>query len=594
MSFAAALFLPLLLVQTTIVATPQAPRPFPAGQEASEGTGRIEGVITRSGTGEPIAGAVVHLSRVTDRNRPNGLAVFRPDDLRPSATTGAGGRFAIDGIAPGEYRIAAFRNGFVRAEYGQREPGSGGAPVELFAGQTFDASLEMIPAAIITGRVYDATGQPVPYVRVSAMQPRVLPDGREMLEGVQSTTTDDRGEYRLFWLNPGEYVISARQSGGGIGGAVVMGSIGLTVSTPNAPPAAEELATFYPGVSAETLAAPILVNAGEERVGIDLRLAPAAAFRVSGRVVSPFATSGSVFVSFGSALPAAPGAPVVTRSSRVSDPEGNFTIRNLTPGTYRLQARAEAVGGRRLSAHATVEVTNRDVDNVILTLAPGTDVSGSVFIEEAAAPRALEALADPEWTELRVTLRGDNGVRFGSDATEAGEARGSFLIENVAPGEYAVDVTMPNPDLYLKRIMLGSAETGPDAPITIEPGFTGPLFILLSPNGGRIRGVATAPDGEPMPNAAVTLLPPDASDIAPSGRNLPNRNQVRTDAGGNYSLSGIAPGEYRLFAWEDLERVPLLDEAFMSAHAARSERVAIREGDTLSVDLEVIPASDIR
>ena len=256
--------------------------------------------------------------------------------------------------------------------------------------------------------------------------------------------------------------------------------------------------------------------------------------------------------------------------------------------------RAEALDGGRLSATGMVEVTSRDVDDVTLALASGTDVSGSVFVEEAATPRAAEALADLDWTELRVTLRGNDIVRFGADAAEAGEAQGSFLIENVAPGEYLVDIGMPNSNLYLKRIVLGSAETGPDEPISIETGFTGPLFVLLSPNGGRIQGVASTPDGEPMPNAAITLLPPDVSDIAASGGNLPGRNQTRTDAGGNYSLSGVAPGEYRLFAWENPEHAPLLDEAFVRAYAARSERVVIRESDTLGVDQEVIRESDIQ
>ena len=592
MSSAAALFLPFLFAQTTIVATPQAPQPFPASQEASEGTGRIEGVITRSGTGEPIAGAAVHLARVTEGNRPNALAVFRPDDLALSATTDIGGRFAIADVTPGQYRIAGFRNGFVRTEYGQRSAGAPGAPVELVAGRTLDASFEMIPASVIGGRVHDASGEPVPYVQVFAMRPRVLPDGRKILHGVQSATTDDRGRYRLFWLNPGEYVISAHKAVDGLAAQIPLGVRGASVITSNTPPPVEDMAAFHPGVPDQALATPVRVGAGEEHVDIDVWLAARATFTVSGRVVSPVATSSSAFMTIEPhELILLDGAPVSIRS-RVTDAEGNFTLENVPPGTYRVRAWAQRPGGASVRGSIPIEVTNRDVENLALTLAPGADVNGSISIEDAATASASESAADFDWTDVRVTLRGDDAA--GADVTESGEAQADFRIEDVPPGEYTVSVNMASPSLYVKRIMLGSTEAAPGETITIAPGFTGPLDVLLSPNGGRIQGVASTADGEPVPNAAVTLLPLDVSDMASAGLELPRRHQTRTDPGGRYALSGIAPGEYRVFSWDDLERVPFLDEEFVRAYSARGERVVVREGDAITRDLEVVPESDIR
>ncbi len=55
-----------------------------------------------------------------------------------------------------------------------------------------------------------------------------------------------------------------------------------------------------------------------------------------------------------------------------------------------------------------------------------------------------------------------------------------------------------------------------------------------------------------------------------------------------------APGEYRLFAWDATEGVPFQNAEFIRRFEARGERLVVREGDALTVNLEAIPESDIR
>ena len=59
----------------------------------------------------------------------------------------------------------------------------------------------LTPTAAISGRVYGASGEPLGNVDVSALKPSYQ-DGRRILTAVQTMRTDDRGEYRLFWLPP--------------------------------------------------------------------------------------------------------------------------------------------------------------------------------------------------------------------------------------------------------------------------------------------------------------------------------------------------------------------------------------------------------
>ena len=579
---------------------PQVPGPFGVGQDTAEASATIQGVVTRGGSGVPIGRAAVYLERVANPN--NGIAILnalRNASQLPSATTDAGGNFIIEGIPPGEYRIVASRNGFVGQQYGQTEPTTRGTPVELIGGQAFEASFQLVPAATITGRIYDVFGEPVPYVSVSAMQSQIRPDGQEAFVTAQADTTNDRGEYRLFWLNPGEYFISASTSGGGIGGismgAPVVGrrvSIISSSSSFGGPPV-EEMAAFFPGVPDAALATPVRVSAGDELAGIDVRLAPKETYTISGRVIGPSQISGIAMVTIQPSNRAALGGALFSFNASPVDTQGNFTIQNVAPGAYTLQVRADVIGGEQTRGALDVEVTNRDLENMTLTMTPGVDVSGSVFIEEATTAAASETVSGLDVTQIRVMLRGDSA--FGTGSSQPSDTQGSFLIENILPGEYTVNLNALNPGLYLKRIMVGNLEVAPGDTIAIPPDFNQQIYLLVSPNGGRIDGVASNRSGEPMPNSTITLLPLDMpqtelDDLLPGGLS----KQTRTGTDGEFSLAGIRPGEYRLFAWEATQSVPYLNAEFMGRFQALGERVSIQEGDGLNLNLDVIPESETR
>ncbi|MFN9894100.1 MAG: carboxypeptidase-like regulatory domain-containing protein, partial [Acidobacteriota bacterium] len=100
--------------------------------------GAVSGRVVHGMTGEAVAKALVTLS--TERG-----AV--------QAMTGADGVFRIP-AAPGEYRLSATRNGFLRAAYRTR--------VKVEAGQTVSGiEFRMSPQSVVAGRVVDEDGDPV-------------------------------------------------------------------------------------------------------------------------------------------------------------------------------------------------------------------------------------------------------------------------------------------------------------------------------------------------------------------------------------------------------------------------------------------------
>src|SRR5262245_7189085 len=87
------------------------------GQTRPQDRGSMAGYVVKMGSGEPISKAVVTITPV---NAGRGQSF--------SATTTAGGQFAFQNLEPGQYRLSANRNGYVRMEYGARSPNRSGLP----------------------------------------------------------------------------------------------------------------------------------------------------------------------------------------------------------------------------------------------------------------------------------------------------------------------------------------------------------------------------------------------------------------------------------------------------------------------------------
>src|SRR4030095_4088487 len=92
----------------------------------------IEGVVVRADSNEPIAGAQVFLLA---GNGPGAVRPFANAGPHP-ATTDKDGKFVMNDVEAGQYRLAAARNGYARQEYGQRAIGRVGIVLNVLAGQT--------------------------------------------------------------------------------------------------------------------------------------------------------------------------------------------------------------------------------------------------------------------------------------------------------------------------------------------------------------------------------------------------------------------------------------------------------------------------
>jgi hypothetical protein len=562
----------------------------------------LEGYVVKLGTGEPVPRAQVVLE--SSAGQP-------ASSLR--TTTDSSGRFVFPGIIPGTYRLFASRDGFVRAEYGQRRINGTGIPITIASGQNMrDVVLSMGPTGAIAGRVYDRYGQPLVNATVRAMK-FVYTEGRRTLGEFQSGRTNDLGEYRLYWLEPGQYIISivppqpVRFEGGtvvidgGPGSPVPLnggfpirlnGNVASSLGyTPMADSADGCLPVYFPGTTDPAMATPIDLAAGANFTGVDVTITDARGSTVRGKVVHGL--TGQLFGSQASLTPR-PGTTVFTEARNSAVSGGTFEFRCVPPGSYNVVAvaaiSATSIVGpdgpftpdprntpqRRLFARVPVEVGGADIDDMIIALQPGFSISGRVTVEGSGAARPASG--------IRIMLRGEAGSPLQQPTPGLVTPEGTFTINDVGSGEFRLRVIQNSLGGFVKTARLAGTDVL-NTTFRIDGPPSGLLEVVLSTNGGTLNATVLDERQQPFPNATVVLVPDPphraAFELYRSGA---------TNTAGVLTLGNIPPGNYKVFAWDQVDANAWQYPDFIRPHEAVGTPVLIREGATETVRSTVIRA----
>lgn len=539
----------LFLLPFTAAAAQEPAPPAPVPPEARPDRCRLAGQVVSAATNQP-------LRKVS--------LLLRAEGGRSSygSTTDAAGRFAFEDVEPGTYRLIAERTGYLRQQYGARS--RAGAPLALAPGQEInDLVFKLTPQSVITGKILDEDGEPITGAAVTVLR-RSWSGGRRRLVPVGGSPVNDIGEFRAANLRPGRYFLFA--------------NVHRREESRYAPVRAgkaEEayVATFYPSALDETGASPIDVGMGQELSGMDIRLRKAAVFRVRGKVVD--AASGRPLRNVRVMLLRSDrdaGALGMFHAAAAMQDQETFEIANVPPGSYILTA-AAFQGQPRLVARQRIEVGNSNVDGVTVLVGPPLEVRGVVRVEgrEKADLRTV-----------RVTLMPTDGITFNTPNALPNED-GSFVVRNVARDRYRIEVVNLPEDAYLKSVRLGSRDVLEHGLDLLEGAPGGVLEITLGSSPAQVEGVVQQETQGTASGAIVTLVPDPPR---------PERNDLyrtaNTDQNGRFSIKSIAPGTYRLYAWEELEAGAQADPDLLKQHESRSVKVDLRGNSRESVQLTLV------
>lgn len=579
-----------------------------------------------------------------------------------TVTTGDDGTFTFSDVTAGTYRVRVDRDGFLSQEYGQRSWTGQGIPITLSAGQTLSGvSFQLVQGGTIVGKILDENFEPVTGIQVQSLT-YTYQNGARTLVSERQVQTNDLGEYRLYWLNPGDHYVSAnpgtrrgglvqgnqqqfQRGGGGGGGRGGRGGNNLpAVPDADSQPEGTYAATYYPGSIDPETAASVRVAAATEVRGIDFVLRPTPTVKVIGRIVgmeiapttqqlqqqqaqqqaqqnqqqgrggrggnnngnnngNPNGNNnggnrggrgiGGAFGGNIQVLLTRTGTSV-SGGGRGGGPaggggrggrggglngiesltsvnqDGTFEFDNVIPGTYNLIAIQQAQN-QVYSTRTRLDVGSGGVQGINLAVRPGVDVPGQILVEGTAP-------ANFQMNRLRVSLNTQDNLPIGNSNAQVDDS-GKFTLTNVPAMSYRINLQGMPTGAYLIAGRFGSVDALGD-PLQVEA--TAQLALQVGFSPGQIAVSVTDPTGQPFAGAITVLIP--------AVRNRVDLyKQATSDQSGVVNFTGVAPGDYKIIAWEDVPQGAYLNSDFVQPYEDRAQSVHIDRTSSITAQLKVIP-----
>ena len=569
--------------------TPAAPVP---------GTGEISGIVlTADERPQPVRRALVTLS---------GAGLGTPSR---SVVTDTTGRFVFDRLPVGRFSLSASKAAYLTANHGARQPGRAGISIDLTEAQKVEGiRLTLVRGAVIAGTIRDERGEPLDGANIQVLRYRVV-NGERRLQSAGSLgpreQTDDRGAYRAFGLEPGEYIVAATMRSTS-GQARIMTEADITSaiqalkrapgrgSAPARPATVRYTPVFYPGTPDVAEATFVTVGVGEERTGIDFafRLVPTA--KVDGVVVNPAGplppTTEVRILNLGRPAGLSAGVEIMSLLPLRPRPDGTFSFDGLAPGQYALAATTTgqqpargrgSAGGESLWATTDVTIAGTDISNITLTLQPGMSISGSVSFDATSLPV-------PNRAGMRISLA---PILTGAEIsvgqlTTTATAEGTFTFTGVMPGRYTVRALPPTGATgWLQRaVSVGGRETA-DEVVDVRAGesVTG-VSIVFTDRSATLTGMLQNVGGQAAPDYFIILFPADKAQWRVSTRRI---QQVRPGTDGRFTFRTLLPGSYLLAAVTDVETGEWLDPAFLEKLIPGAIPLTVAEGEKKVQDIRI-------
>jgi hypothetical protein len=526
-------------------------------------TALVAGMVIKEPGSEPVKKALIELIAESQANGSNYTALTSID-----------GSFRIENVAPGRYHLFVERTGFQEVDLHRRR--TEGRVLMLSAGQEMkDLVIRLQAAAIIDGRVTDEDGDPLPEAQVAVLR-QTFVAGRSHWEQAGAERTNDLGEYRIAGLAPGNYFVSVTpppnfRSLIETNGNAAAGNEAAPADKP-APTAYQT--TYYPGARDRAQATPIQLRAGDD-FPVSFSLNPSPSVTIRGSVVN---------------LPSGATAAIMLQSKDLGlvlngaemHKDGSFEIRDVSPGAYTIVATVDGASAP-MTARQALQVASDNVEGLQLTPQPGGAIRGRLRMEASGAARL-----DP--SQFFLLLRAadaddDAGESFSTLAHV--NAEGTFEWKDVLAGRYFAQISEASamPDWFLKSVAAGGRDVS-DSGFGVSSGIA-PIDLIASANGARVEGLAANQKDEPVADAVVVAVPEARF------RDRPDRyRKAVTDQSGRFTLRGLPPGDYTLFAWESIDGEAYYNPEFLKACESQGKVLHVSEGDRVNVQLKAIPTPE--
>ena len=504
---------------------------------AKQSTGSVEGRVT-------VAGWLVPRNEYTE-----------------GTETDSNGRYRFEQVPPGPYWVEAISPRYVKSHQDSLTAMQG-VFVSVRGGSHIRAAdLDLLLAAVISGRAVDADGDGVARQRVDLIQ---IPEPGSGPVGMYSTwgVTDGSGMFTFEGIPAGHYLVSVGEDIARLTGAVRSKYDWSRTGRVAGSHYYEQ--TFWPGTLDRARAEPVNVPAGADVQDVNIAVgASLPAFAVSGRVVDaetgkPVARcdigvghrTGSGYDYSGGNFPD-PG-PLST------DENGDFRAAGLIPGRFFLGAHFPE-NSELFARKVEFEIQDKDISGIEIRALRGLTLGGMVAVE-GNHPAAMSKLAQlkvaanskpetvqPDGRRIEVIAPNPTAYRNGSVGAD-----GIFKITGLQRGEFEVSISGDAERCFslvrLEYPKLTGETTGPvtiagpnsrPVPLTLEARDITGVRIVLAYKNSRIRGHVDFKGGV-LPQGKRLYAGIGRADGSWSGLG------AEVDADGNFLIEWLEPGDYRV------------------------------------------------
>ncbi len=500
----------------------------------------LKGTVVNSVTSEPIRGALVQIYF-------NGQS---------SMLTGPDGKFQFAGLPPGQSTIMVRKPGFFSED--DFEPTARGQHLATTGPNSSPVVLKLVPEGVIYGHITEEDGEPIEGLPVELLA-RHLQNGRKVWDRRPEGITDEDGNFRMAELQPGDYFLSAGPSRNPVTLPAQLsqsGAQGIPM-------------VYYPVGSELAAAAPIPITPGK-KVEINLTLSQQPFYRVSGSI-NGYVPNQPVNLQLRNSA----GIPL-PYNWRFDSATGSFRVNGVPSGAYTLHAEAPDSHGHSLIATVSLTV-NADISGLHLILLPTVNIPIRVGI--VISRTGAQRLGDQEnylsaYVQLVARNAGLFELRYGSQ--QVGEQAASSLeLQNVAPGTYSVEIN-PNGPLYVQSATSGTINLL-ESDLSVAPGSSPqPIEITLRDDVAFLSGTVSL-ENQSL-NATILAFSEHTS--------IPPRIQP-TYSGGNFQLSSLPPGTYKILAVDHPDRLEYANPEAVKKYLSKAREVTLSPEQSAKIDLEL-------
>jgi Carboxypeptidase regulatory-like domain len=510
----------------------------------SDASFTLSGSVISSVTGESIGHALVRIAGSSQRT------VFSDGE----------GHFQFEGLTAGRVIVTAQKPGY----FSQQEFRGSANKLVSVGPSTGSVVVKLTPQSAISGRVTDATGQPIEHVPVR-LTAKAVRDGRKHWEARGQQRTDEDGRYRFANLMPGTYYLAA----------------GPARDETRILPGAEKPKTGYPsmyyaGVPDLASASALQLAAGQHAQA-DFSMTAGPVYHVSGSVTGhpPQQGVGFQFLS--------QSGDDLSLPIRFNMEAGRFDVDSVPAGNYVVKAFSQAGPDQPLRGELHLNVV-ASVENLHLVLGPAISIPVVVRMESRASSNQGTGAEGIQAAPIAVRLISSDPATAESYSTAVRGSSGasSVVLQNVEPGKYSVDL-IPHGAGYVQSAQYGQTNLLNDDLTIASAGQSYAMEIVLRDDGATLTGTVKSPDGTAA-QATVVAVPEPASKVA--------AKVAYSFAQNGFTFSGLAPGEYLVYAFDYAEGIEYSNPDVLQTYASQATHVTLAANQKTQVALDLIRTGD--